>query len=70
MNDLISRQAVMQHLSKKNKNGVPDDVCGRAVYYFVENLIDEIRDNIPCVCDMDISIPIQKELEKKTKTYM
>jgi len=52
-NDLISRKAVMKFLSEKNKNGMPDNARDRAVYCFIENLIDEIRDGIPTAYDVD-----------------
>jgi len=47
MSDLISRRAVMKLLSDKNSKGMPDKATERAVYCFIENLIDEIRDDIP-----------------------
>lgn len=54
--DLISRKAVMKILSDKNKDGMPDDATGRIRYEFIEDLIDEIRDNIPQVFDLENTI--------------
>lgn len=54
--DLISRKSVMKFLSDKNKDGMPDDATGRIRYEFIEDLIDEIRDNIPQVFDLENTI--------------
>lgn len=61
MSDLISRKAVMKFLSEKNKNGMPESATGRATYGFIENLIDEIRDDIPVAYDVDKVVGTMKE---------
>ena len=53
MGDLISRKEVMKFLSKKNKDGMPYSSNNRAIYCFIENLIDEIRDDIPTAYDVE-----------------
>jgi hypothetical protein len=64
MGDLISRKEVMKFLSKKNKDGMPYSSNNRAIYCFIENLIDEIRDDIPTAYDVDKVTKQIKRLER------
>lgn len=63
MGDLISRREVMKFLCEKNKNGMPESPRGMVVYCFIENLIDEIRDDIPTAYDLN---KVVKQLEESS----
>lgn len=70
MGDLISRKAVMKFLSNKNKDGMPEGAGNRAVYSFIENLIDEIRDDIPDAHDSEYELRLLNNyLYNRSKAY-
>lgn len=57
----------MRLLSEKNKDGVPDNACDRAVYFFIEGLIDNIRDDIPTAYDVDrVVVQIESIMDDET----